>query len=84
MAVFHFEIKSDRRKGGKQTSALQHVKYINREGPYQDADERELIRMPAENVITGPELQEHAPGRELLLYSSPFGYRATLPRKPLP
>ena len=73
MAVFHFEIKSDRRKGGKQTSALQHVKYINREGPYQDADERELIRMPAENVITGPELQEHAPGRELLLYSSPFG-----------
>lgn len=73
MAVFHFEIKSDRRKGGKQTSALQHVKYINREGPYQDADERELIKMPAENVITGPELQEHAPGRELLLYSSPFG-----------
>lgn len=73
MAVFHFEIKSDRRKGGKQTSALQHVKYINREGPYQDADERELIKLPAENVITGPELQEHAPGRELLLYSSPFG-----------
>lgn len=73
MAVFHFEIKSDRRKSGKQTSALQHVKYINREGPYQDADERELIKMPAENVITGPELQEHAPGRELLLYSSPFG-----------
>ena len=73
MAVFHFEIKSDRRKGGKQTSALQHVKYINREGPYQDADERELIKMPAENVITGPELHEHAPGRELLLYSSPFG-----------
>lgn len=73
MAVFHFEIKSDRRKGGKQTSALQHVKYINREGPYQDADERELIKIPAENVITGPELHEHAPGRELLLYSSPFG-----------
>ena len=73
MAVFHFEIKSDRRKCGKQTSALQHVKYINREGPYQDADERELIKMPAENIITGPELHEHAPGRELLLYSSPFG-----------
>lgn len=73
MAVFHFEIKSDRRKGGKQTSALQHVKYINREGPYQDVDERELIKIPAENVITGPELHEHAPGRELLLYSSPFG-----------
>lgn len=73
MAVFHFEIKTDRRKGGKQTSALQHVKYINREGPYQEADERELIKLPAENVITGPELKEHTPGRELLLYSSPFG-----------
>lgn len=73
MAVFHFEIKSDRRKGGKKTSALQHVKYINREGPYKNADERQLIKMAAENVITGPELHEHAPGRELLLYSSPFG-----------
>ena len=74
MAVFHFEIKSDRRKGGKQTSALQHVKYINREGPYQDADERELIKMPTENV--------HSASSSKTIPVS--GYRATLPRKPLP
>lgn len=73
MAVFHFELKSDRRKGGKQTSALQHVKYINREGAYQNVDERESAKMATENRITGPKLHENAPGRELLLYSSPFG-----------
>lgn len=73
MAVFHFELKSDRRKSGKQTSALQHVKYINREGVYKNTDERELNKLATENIIRGPKLKEHAPGRELLLYSSPFG-----------
>ena len=73
MAVYYFELKSDQRKNGKQTSALQHVKYINREGIYKNADERELSKLAAENIISGPKRKEHAPGRELLLYSSPFG-----------
>lgn len=76
MAIFRFELKSDRRKhgkGGERTSARMHAMYIDRAGKFKDIDEKDLARMALMNTITGPKLREHAPGRELFLYRSPFG-----------
>ena len=75
MALFRFEIKSDKKKSanGQRISAKLHAEYIDRKGRYKDVDQRELERAATENVISGPNLIEHQPGREILLYSSPFG-----------
>lgn len=72
MALFHFEIKSDKRKSGNRTSAKEHVTYIDREGKYRDIDQRDLEKVSTENIISGIASIKKI-GRELLLYSSPFG-----------
>lgn len=73
MALFHFEIKSDKRKSGNRTSAKEHVTYIDREGKYRDIDQRDLDKIATENIISGTASTKPKPGKELLLYSSPFG-----------
>lgn len=73
MASFRFEIKSDNKKNGGKISAVKHVLYINREGKYKDIDQKDLEKMSTENYIAGKNILEHQPGREILLYSSPFG-----------
>lgn len=73
MALFHFEIKSDKRKSGNRTSAKEHVTYIDREGKYRDIDQRDLEKIATENIISGTASTKPKPGKELLLYSSPFG-----------
>lgn len=73
MAQFRFEIKSDNRKTGEKTAAAEHASYIDREGKYKDIDQKRLLEMGFSNVIKGPKLIEHQPGKEVLLYSSPFG-----------
>lgn len=70
---FRFEIKTDTKKTGDKISATKHVDYINREGKYKDIDQKDLEKMATENYITGPNILEHQPGAEIILYSSPFG-----------
>lgn len=59
MALFHFEIKSDKRKSGNRTSAKEHVTYIDREGKYRDIDQKmrlntalvaSSLRLPAPKI----------------------------------
>ena len=73
MASFRFEIKTDTKKDGRKISAAKHVLYINREGKYKDIALKDLEKMATENYIAGANILEHQPGREILLYSSPFG-----------
>lgn len=73
LAIFRFEIKTDTKKTGDKISATKHVDYINREGKYKDIDQKDLEKMATENYITGPNILEHQPGAEIILYSSPFG-----------
>ena len=35
MAMFHFRLKSDKKPNGTKISAVQHVKYINREKAFE-------------------------------------------------
>ncbi len=73
MALFRFEIKSDKNKSGNKTSAKLHVEYIDRMGRFRDIDQHELEKRSTENYITGEKLIEHQPGKEILLYTSPYG-----------
>ena len=73
MPNYYFDLKTDKRPNGKQTSAYTHCEYIQREGRFADLGQEELESLSYNNLITGKYPIENLPESELLLYSSPYG-----------
>ena len=73
MPNYYFDLKTDKRPNGKQTSAHTHCEYIQREGRFADLGQEELESLSYNNLITGKYPIENLPEKEMLLYSSPYG-----------
>ena len=72
MATYHFTVKSDRKPSGKRVKAVDHSEYIDREGKYEDIDEKR--KAFTENFIHGLERKNVLDDEETaLLYTSPYG-----------
>ena len=73
MPNYYFDLKTDKRPNGKQTTAYSHCEYIQREGRFADLGQEELESLSYNNLITGKHPIENLPKSEILLYSSPYG-----------
>ena len=72
MATFHITLKHDRKSSGEKVKPTEHVKYINREGRYADADEKES-KQNFENYIKTASQKNLYGGKFAKLYTSPYG-----------
>ena len=74
MAYYHLTIKSDTKPDGKKVLASMKVDYVNRDGSFNDIDER---RMKSHNIfqetISSNHLVENPPIKDEMIYESPFG-----------
>jgi len=78
LALYHITLKSDKRKknGTKESiKAVDHIEYINREGKYQDIDDKEKLRNLDNTIsVNGLSRLSHLLyGAPHLLYKSPYG-----------
>ncbi|MGN0950126.1 MAG: MobA/MobL family protein [Mitsuokella sp.] len=73
MALYYFTIKNDKKPGkfGTPIKATEHASYIERQGKYENIDEKDPKNQ--ENVITTEGIKDAVEGNTLLLYDSPFG-----------
>lgn len=71
MALYHFTVKSNTKPSGQKISAVDHVKYINREGRFADYDQQDDMFL--ENLILSNGKKDIFNGVTQLLYLSPFG-----------
>ena len=70
MAMFHFQLKSDKKPDGTKISAVQHVKYINREENSSSQKHWEEKNKFVGNVITTAEVKDVLDGQNTLLYKT--------------
>jgi len=70
MAMFHFRLKSDKKPDGTKISAVQHVKYINREENSSSQKQWEEKNKFVGNVITTTEVKDLLDGLQTLLYKT--------------
>ena len=71
MALYHFTVKNNTKPSGKKISAVDHVKYINREGRFSDYDTKDDSLN--ENLIYTEDKKDILDGATHILYSSPYG-----------
>lgn len=67
MAMYHFSLHKDKKPDGTSVRGTEHVKYINREGKYEDQD-----RSP-DNFIKFQDGKALLDGQTVLLYESDYG-----------
>ena len=70
MAMFHFRLKSDKKPDGTKISAVQHVKYINREENSSSQEQWEKKNKFVGNFITTAEVKDVLDGQNTLLYKT--------------
>lgn len=70
MAMFHFRLKSDKKPDGTKISAVQHVKYINREENSSSQAQWEKKNKFVGNFITTAEVKDVLDGQNTLLYKT--------------
>lgn len=71
MALYHFTVKTDKKPSGMKVKAVEHARYIDREGKYKDLDDAKTF---SENFIHGLLKKNVLDGDEaMLLYESPYG-----------
>lgn len=71
MALYHLTLKNDKKQSGARVKAVEHVSYIDREGKYEDWDQKKDVFF--DNWITSAEKPDALHGEIVELYSSPFG-----------
>ena len=57
MAMFHFRLKSNKKPNGTKISAVQHVKYINREEKFSSQEQWREKNKFVGNFITTAEIK---------------------------
>lgn len=70
MAMYHFRIKSDKKPNGTKISAVQHVKYINREGRFSTAEQWRENNQFVGDFITTEKSPKVFGGQNFLLYKT--------------
>ena len=70
MAMFHFRLKSDKKPDGTKISAVNHVKYINREENSSSQAQWTEKNKFVGNVITTAETKDSLDGQLALLYKT--------------
>ena len=71
MALYHLTLKNDKKQSGARVKAVEHVSYIDREGKYEDWDQKKDAFF--DNWITSAARSDALHGEIAELYSSPFG-----------
>ncbi len=70
MAMYHFRLKSDKKPNGTKISAVQHLKYINREEKFSSQEQWEQKNKFVGNFITTAETKDLLDGQNALLYKT--------------
>ena len=70
MAMFHFRLKSDKKLNGTKISAVQHVKYINREEKFSSQAQWQEKNKFVGDFITTAEIKNLLEGQNTLLYKT--------------
>lgn len=74
MALYHFRVKTDKRPGDKKTvRAIKHIEYINREGEFENIDDRKKQKLHEHNLITSANKKDAFDGVRAALYVSNYG-----------
>ena len=70
MAMYHFRIKSDKKPNGTKISAVQHVKYINREGKFSTPEQWQEKNKFGGDFISSEKFPNAFGGQNFLLYKT--------------
>lgn len=74
MALYHFRVKTDKRPGDKKTvKAIKHIEYINREGEFENIDDKKKPKLRERNLITSANKKDAFDGIRAALYVSSYG-----------
>ena len=74
MAMFHFQLKSDKKPNGATISAVKHVEYINREGVFSDDGHEQGADKFVGNFIMTEKTPDALGGQNVLLYKNEWAW----------
>ena len=68
--MYHFRIKSDKKPNGTKISAVQHVKYINREGKFSTPEQWQQKNKFVGDFLSSEKFPNAFGGQNFLLYKT--------------